>query len=95
MSISLASDLVAQIRAKVESGLYPSESDVVREALRALEDRDRDDAAKLKQLRKDIQIGLDQIERGEVAPLDMDEIRAEVQARIDGRRSTTPTATSR
>jgi antitoxin ParD1/3/4 len=95
MSISLASDLVAQIRAKVESGLYPSESDVVREALRALEDRDRDDAAKLKQLRKDIQIGLDQIERGEVAPLDMDEIRAEVQARIDARRSTAPTATSR
>jgi antitoxin ParD1/3/4 len=87
MSISLASDLVQQIRAKVDSGLYPSESDVVREALRALEDRDRDDAMKLEQLRKDIQIGLDQIERGEVAPLDMDEIEAEVQARIDARRS--------
>jgi antitoxin ParD1/3/4 len=81
MSISLTSDLEQLIRAKVESGLYPSEAEVIRDALRALDERDQDEAAKLEALRRDIQVGLDQIDRGEVAPLDMDVIRSEVKAR--------------
>ena len=39
------------------------------------------------QLRRAIQIGLDEIERGEVAPLDMADIKRKARARFDaGRR---------
>jgi putative addiction module CopG family antidote len=41
-NITLPDDLAAQVRAKVASGQYTSESDVVIEALRTLDDRDRD-----------------------------------------------------
>jgi antitoxin ParD1/3/4 len=54
------------IHKKVESGLYLSASEVVREALRLLEERDRLNAMKFEELRKEIQIGIDQADRGEL-----------------------------
>ena len=38
------------------------------------------------QLRREIQIGLDEIERGEVAPLDMAEIKRKARARFEAER---------
>jgi len=40
------------------------------------------------QLRREIQIGLDEIERGEVALLDMPEIKRKARASRDGKRMT-------
>ncbi len=37
------------------------------------------------QLRQEIQIGLDEIERGEVAPLDMRAIKCKARAGVDGK----------
>jgi antitoxin ParD1/3/4 len=66
MNVSLTPELEQLIHKKVESGLYLSASEVVREALRLLEERDRANAMKLEGLRKEIQIGLDQADRGEL-----------------------------
>jgi antitoxin ParD1/3/4 len=41
LSVTLPDDLAAQVRARVASGEYASESDVVAEALRTLDDRDQ------------------------------------------------------
>ncbi len=68
MHVSLTPHLEELVRDKVKSGLYNSASEVVREALRLMEDRDRIRELRLEDLRKEIQIGIDQIERGEVAP---------------------------
>ncbi len=38
------------------------------------------------QLRREIQIGLDEIERGDVAPLDMAEIKRKARARFEAER---------
>ena len=38
------------------------------------------------QLRREIQIGLDEIERGEVAPLDMADIKRKARARFEAER---------
>ena len=82
MSVSLTPDLEQVVRRKVESGLYLSTDDVLREALRLLDDRDRLRAMKLEELRKEIAVGIEQVERGEVAPLDMDAIRSKVTDRL-------------
>jgi antitoxin ParD1/3/4 len=58
MNISLTPHLEQMIREKIASGSYNSASEVVREALRLLEQADQFRAVKLQKLREDIQEGL-------------------------------------
>jgi len=58
MNISLTPHLEEMIRAKIASGSYNSASEVVREALRLLEEEDRLRSLKLQRLREDIHEGL-------------------------------------
>jgi antitoxin ParD1/3/4 len=67
MNINLTPQLEDMVRRKVASGLYASASEVVREALRLMEEQDRLRAAKLEQLRQDIREGLNS---GEATPWD-------------------------
>jgi antitoxin ParD1/3/4 len=61
MRVDLAPELAALVQRKVESGKYTDASEVVQEALRLLEERDR-----LTWLRAAIAAGNEQIARGEV-----------------------------
>ena len=83
MTISLSPDLERFVRGKVDDGPYPSADAVVREALRLLQERDDSSHDTLEALRREIQIGIDQADRGEVVPL-TDELIEDVKAR--GRR---------
>lgn len=58
MNVNLTPQLEELVRAKVASGLYTSASEVVREALRLMDEQDRLRAAKLEQLRDDVRQGL-------------------------------------
>lgn len=58
MNVNLTPHLEDMVRQKVASGLYTSSSEVVREALRLMEEQDRIRAVKLEQLRQDIRNGL-------------------------------------
>ena len=81
MNVSLTPELAELVRGKVQSGLYPSESEVVRQALRLLEARDRLQEQSLQELKAFIAVGIEQADRGEVAPLDLDATFARVRAR--------------
>jgi antitoxin ParD1/3/4 len=81
MNVSLTPELEQLIHSKVETGRYLSASEVVREALRLLEDRDKLNALRFEELRKEIQIGVDQADRGMVAPLDVEGTLAKVRSR--------------
>lgn len=59
MNVSLTPELEKFVRTKVESGRYTSSSEVIREALRWLEVREKTDQQKLEALRRDIQEGID------------------------------------
>ena len=59
MNVNLTPQLEEMVRSKVESGLYTSASEVVREALRLMNAQDRMREAQLEQLRRDIRDGLD------------------------------------
>lgn len=83
MHVSLTPRLEALIREKVESGLYGNASEVVREALRLMELRDRDHQSKLDDLRAAIQEGIDS---GPARELDMDAFIAELKAEDEARK---------
>jgi antitoxin ParD1/3/4 len=68
MNVSLTPELEMLVTRKVESGLYQSASEVIREGLRLLEDHDRLRELHLAEVRKKIQSGLDQLDRGEGIP---------------------------
>jgi antitoxin ParD1/3/4 len=58
LSISLTPQLENMVRAKIDSGMYSSASEVVREALRLLDEQDQLRSKRLEALRKDIHDGL-------------------------------------
>jgi antitoxin ParD1/3/4 len=77
---NLTPQLEELVRQKVASGHYSSASEVVREALRLMQREDQIQAAKLAQLRHDIQDGL---ESGSAGRLDVDAIKRRGRARLD------------
>ena len=66
MNVSLTPELEQYVHSKIKSGRYLSASEVVREALRLLEERDQLRTIRLESLRKEIMVGIEQSDRGEV-----------------------------
>jgi antitoxin ParD1/3/4 len=64
MTIRLPVDVEERINEKVARGDFPDAGEVVREAMRLLDEQER----QLNEFRAKLQIGLDQLERGESAP---------------------------
>ncbi len=64
-NIALTPELDALVQGKVDSGRYQTASEVVREGLRLLEERDKEKAFVLKRMQKEIEAGWRQSERGE------------------------------
>ncbi len=58
MNVSLTPELEKLVQEKVASGLYNSASEVIRESLRLLHERDRVREIRLEELRKEIKKGL-------------------------------------
>jgi len=71
MNISLTPELENYISGKVASGLYHSSSEVVREGLRLLKERDTLREIQLNELRQQIQAG---INSGESQPIDLEDV---------------------
>lgn len=59
MNISLTAELEQLVQEKVASGMYSSASEVIREGLRLLKERDMLQAIKLQELRTEIRKGID------------------------------------
>jgi antitoxin ParD1/3/4 len=76
MNVSLTPQLEAFVKQKVETGMYNSASEVIREALRLLEEHDALQAAKREALRKDLRAGLASLDGGEGRALDVEAIKA-------------------
>ncbi len=70
MNVSLTRELEQFVEHKVASGLYGSSSEVVRDALRLMEERDRLLDARLEDLRGEVQKGLMQLKEGRSRSLD-------------------------
>ncbi|MFT3744201.1 MAG: type II toxin-antitoxin system ParD family antitoxin [Pyrinomonadaceae bacterium] len=82
MNVSLTNELENFIDGMVNSGMYYSASEVVRDGLRLLKDKEESKAAKLAALRADVLKGYEQAQRGEARPLDVEAIKAEGRRRL-------------
>jgi antitoxin ParD1/3/4 len=78
MNVNLTPQLEELVRSKVASGLYTSASEVVREALRLMDEQDRLREAKLTQLRSDVRQGL---ASGSSQPWDAEALKSMARAR--------------
>ena len=79
MNVSLPVELADFVKAKVDTGRYGSQSEVVREALRLMERVEQQNAEKLTYLRKAWQEGIDSGGAGE---LDLTALKAEGRAKL-------------
>ena len=76
LNVSLPPELEARVRQKVESGLYGSASEVIREALRLFESYENVRAATFTTLHADISQGMADIAAGKVREIDPEYIKA-------------------
>jgi antitoxin ParD1/3/4 len=85
MNVSLTPRFQRMIDRRVASGRYGSASEVVREALRLLEEREALQQARLRQLRRDVGVGMRALERGDAIPFDSavrESVKAEGRQRL-------------
>jgi antitoxin ParD1/3/4 len=73
-NISLTAEQDAFVENVVKSGEYQNASEAIRDALRALQQRRKEDALKLKALRQQIKAGTDALDRGDFVEVDESEL---------------------
>jgi antitoxin ParD1/3/4 len=88
MHVDLTPELEELVQSKVKSGRYNSASEVVREALRILEQRDEVFALRKEDIRKQIDEGWQSAKRGEFA--DGDEVFDRIDAALEAMERTSP-----
>ena len=81
MNVHLTQELEELIQKKVESGRYNSASEVMREALRLMEQRDEFLALRKEEVRHKIREGLDSLQRGEA--VDGEAVFDRIDAELD------------
>ena len=88
MNISLTPELEQFVQSTVNNGRYSSASEVVWAALRLLEQREIQRLVRLEELRKEIMIGIEASDRGEVFDGEevLRELREEIQQADEGQK---------
>jgi antitoxin ParD1/3/4 len=81
MNVSLTPELTQYVQTKVESGLYHSASEVIREGLRLLKEKEQLQAVRLTTLRQELQEGIDQADQGEFSQRSIADLKAEARRR--------------
>jgi len=89
MNVSLTPELERLVQEKIASGLYGSASEVIREALRLMQERDQIRRVRLEELRRDVSIGIEAADRGEL--VDGEQFFEELQAELEIADQTTQT----
>ncbi len=84
MNVSLTPELERYVQAKVESGMYNSASEVVREALRLLVEREMLHESRLDHVRRMVAEGLADVDAGRL--VDGEETYKKLRRRVPRRR---------
>lgn len=86
MNVSLTPELEELVNQKVESGLYNSASEVIREGLRLLKEQDDLRRIRQEEVRREVLKGYEQSQRGQSQPLDVEAIKTQGRKRLAARK---------
>jgi antitoxin ParD1/3/4 len=81
MNVSLTAELEQYVQTKVESGMYHSASEVIREALRLLKDQDSLQEVQREALRQELRRGIEQADAGKFSKRSITDLKAEARRR--------------
>ena len=84
-NISLTDHHDDLIEAKIQAGEYANASEVVREGLRLIQERDQELAARVDAIKSRVAVGLEQAARGDFIEGTIDEIRERIRRRAEER----------
>jgi antitoxin ParD1/3/4 len=87
MNLSLSADLEKFVEEKVRSGQFASPEEVVRGALALMKAQDALTPVDVAELRQMLAPAIEQADRGELTPLDMDAVKRKAEATRAGRRA--------
>lgn len=87
LNVSLTPELEQFVESRVASGRYQTASEVIREGLRLLEEREHTREAALKELRAQLRRGIEQADRGDL--IDGDTVFEEIRQLSARRRAET------
>jgi antitoxin ParD1/3/4 len=86
MNVSLTPEMEEMVNQKVESGLYNSASEVIREGLRLLKEQDDLRLIRQEELRREVMKGYEQSRSGDSRPLDAEAVKAKGRERLAARK---------
>ena len=91
MNVTLTPELENYINEKIQSGLYNSPGEVLREGLRLLRERDELNRWRNEELRREVMKGVEQIRNGQSRTYDsaeemVEEIKREARAEFEARK---------
>ena len=69
-NISLTAEQDAFVQEVVEAGEYQNASEAIRDALRALQQRRKEDGLRLQALRAQVRVGVDALDRGDFTEIE-------------------------
>jgi antitoxin ParD1/3/4 len=75
------------IETAMKAGRYVTESEAVSDAIAELRAREQLRQARLGELRTQVMVGIEQLDRGEGAPWDLDEVKAKGAALLESRKN--------
>ena len=90
MNVSLTPELEKFVEEKVKTGMYQTASEVVREGLRLLKAQQQLSDPQLKEIRREIAIGVRQADEGRLVPFDdklIEQIKSRGRKRLAARRN--------
>jgi antitoxin ParD1/3/4 len=82
MNVTLTPELERWVSERVDGGRYRSVSEVIREGLRLLQEHEEEHSVRIETLRRELQIGIGQLDRGE--GLDGEEAFERILAQLGG-----------
>lgn len=87
MNVSLTKELERWVESQVETGMYRSSSEVVREALRMLVLREQQRRSRMRDLERDVAVGIGDLDDGraqELTPALVEDVKARGRRRLQG-----------
>ena len=84
MNVSLSPDLELFVKEKVRAGQYQTVDEVINSALSVLQQQEALSVEDIAELRREIALGIEQLERGESAPWDPAVLKDKVRKKSVG-----------